>query len=188
MALHDEHFYTNIYHGIPYEQKKTIKDNIIMLNEGSNLLNNIDNVISFASIWSGPIGKTGSRLISDVIDDLNKTGEKKLNEKIKIIVKNENSAELIKTLFETKYGQTPHIIMLSELVERQQFQINELTTKYDKQTISNMIDEHYNPRNLNEKAYLQDLVEEEMLSKGLDPLNKNDVQKYWKSKGIDSNG
>jgi hypothetical protein len=44
---------------------------------------------------------------------------------------------------------------------------------------SNIIDEYYNPRNLNE-----DLVEEEMRAKGLDPLNKDDVQKYWKSKGI----
>ena len=51
-----------------------------------------------------------------------------------------------------------------------------------------IIDEYYNPKNLNEKAYLQDLVEEEMRSKGLDPLNKIDVQKYWSSKGIHFNG
>ena len=43
-------------------------------------------------------------------------------------------------------------------------------------------------KNLNEKAHLQDLVEEEMRSKGLDPLNKDDVQKYWSSKGIHFNG
>jgi hypothetical protein len=55
-------------------------------------------------------------------------------------------------------------------------------------TVDNVIDEYYNPRNINEKAYLQDLVEEEMRSKGLDPLNKDDVQKYWKSKGISLNG
>ena len=42
MALYDEYFYTNLYHGIPHEQKKTIKDNITLLNEGSNLLNNVD--------------------------------------------------------------------------------------------------------------------------------------------------
>ena len=54
--------------------------------------------------------------------------------------------------------------------------------------VSNIIDEYYNPRNLNEKAYLQDLVEEEMRAKGLDPLNKNDIQIYWKSKGIELNG
>jgi hypothetical protein len=51
-----------------------------------------------------------------------------------------------------------------------------------------IIDEYYNPKNLNEKAHLQDLVEEEMRSKGLDPLNKDDVQKYWSSKGIHFNG
>lgn len=55
-------------------------------------------------------------------------------------------------------------------------------------TVDNVIDEYYNPRNINEKAHLQDLVEEEMRSKGLDPLNKDDVQKYWKSKGISLNG
>ena len=54
--------------------------------------------------------------------------------------------------------------------------------------VDKLIDEYYNPRNLNEKAYLQDLVEEEMLSKGLDPLNKKDIQDYWKSKGILVNG
>ena len=53
---------------------------------------------------------------------------------------------------------------------------------------SNIIDEYYNPKNLNEKAHLQDLVEEEMRTKGLDPLNKDDVQKYWASKGIHFNG
>ena len=53
---------------------------------------------------------------------------------------------------------------------------------------SNIIDEYYNPRNLSEKAHLQDLVEEEMRTKGLDPLNKEDIQKYWMSKGIQFNG
>ena len=53
---------------------------------------------------------------------------------------------------------------------------------------STIIDEYYNPKNLNEKAHLQDLVEEEMRAKGLDPLNKDDVQMYWKSKGISLNG
>ena len=57
-----------------------------------------------------------------------------------------------------------------------------------KQIIGKIIDEQYNPRNTNEKALLEDLVEEEMVSKGLDPLNKIDVQKYWKSKGVDPHG
>lgn len=58
----------------------------------------------------------------------------------------------------------------------------------NKQHVSKILDEYYNPRNLNEKTYLQDLVEEEMRSKGLDPLNKNDIQTYWKSKGVELNG
>lgn len=56
------------------------------------------------------------------------------------------------------------------------------------QPTGNFIDEVYNPRSLNEKAHLTDLVEEEMRSKGLDPLNKNDVQKFWASKGVSVNG
>lgn len=58
----------------------------------------------------------------------------------------------------------------------------------NKVTTDKIIDEYYNPRNLNEKAHLEDLVEEEMRSKGFDPLNKEDVQRYWKSKGIEANG
>jgi len=58
----------------------------------------------------------------------------------------------------------------------------------DSKQVGNVIDEYYNPRNLNEKAHLEDLVEEEMRAKGLDPLNKDDVQKYWMSKGITLNG
>ena len=58
----------------------------------------------------------------------------------------------------------------------------------NKVTIDKIIDEYYNPRNINEKAYLEDLVEEEMISKGYDPLNKDDVQAYWKSKGVVLNG
>jgi len=58
----------------------------------------------------------------------------------------------------------------------------------NKEVVTKIIDEYYNPRNLNEKAYLQDLVEEEMRSKGLDPINRDDVQAYWKSKGVELNG
>jgi hypothetical protein len=58
----------------------------------------------------------------------------------------------------------------------------------NKVTTDKIIDEYYNPRNLNEKAHLEDLVEEEMRSKGLDPLNKDDIQAYWKSKGVVVNG
>ena len=47
-----------------------------------------------------------------------------------------------------------------------------------------IIDEQFNPRNVSESAFLQELVEEEMRSKGLDPLNNSDVQKYWASRGV----
>ena len=47
-----------------------------------------------------------------------------------------------------------------------------------------IIDEQFNPRNVSESAFLQDLVEEEMRAKGLDPINKDDVQKYWASRGV----
>lgn len=50
--------------------------------------------------------------------------------------------------------------------------------------IHKIIDEQFNPRNVNESAFLQDLVEEEMRAKGLDPINKDDVQKYWASRGV----
>ena len=33
---------------------------------------------------------------------------------------------------------------------------------------------------------LTELVKDQMRSEGLDPLNKKDVLKYWKSKGIES--
>ena len=57
-----------------------------------------------------------------------------------------------------------------------------------KQIVQKIIDEFYRPKNYQEKLFLEDLVEEEMLSRGFDPLNKEDVQRYWKSKGIEANG
>lgn len=50
--------------------------------------------------------------------------------------------------------------------------------------LNKLIDEQFNPRSINESAFLQDLVEEVMRSKNLDPLNKDDVQKYWASRGV----
>lgn len=50
--------------------------------------------------------------------------------------------------------------------------------------VNKLIDEQFNPKNVSESAFLQDLVEEEMRSKGLDPLNSIDVQKYWTSRGV----
>lgn len=54
--------------------------------------------------------------------------------------------------------------------------------------VTNMIDEYFNPRHLQEKTHLSDLVEEDMVAQGYDPLNKEDVQMYWKSKGVTVNG
>jgi hypothetical protein len=51
-----------------------------------------------------------------------------------------------------------------------------------------MIDEYFNPRHLEEKMHLTDLVEADMVSQGYNPLNKEDVQMYWKSKGVTMNG
>lgn len=50
--------------------------------------------------------------------------------------------------------------------------------------VNKLIDEQFNPKNVSESAFLQDLVEEEMRSKGLDPLNSIDVQKYWAARGV----
>ena len=47
---------------------------------------------------------------------------------------------------------------------------------------SNMIDEYYNPKHI--KPTMNELAEQDMKAKGLDPLNSNDVKKYWASKGI----
>jgi len=82
MALCDESFYTNIFHGIPNERKNTIKDNIIMLHESSNILNNADNVLSFASIFAGPIGKTGSFVTNKLVSSLDEAGAEELNKKV----------------------------------------------------------------------------------------------------------
>lgn len=59
--------------------------------------------------------------------------------------------------------------------------MQKLTDKID---ITNMIDEQFNSKNTNEN--LQSLVEQEMRSKGLDPLNKDDVKTFWRLKGIES--
>jgi hypothetical protein len=70
-----------------------------------------------------------------LFDNLDETASQKINEKVKIIARNEESGELLKNLFETNYGQTPHIIILSELIQRHQSQINELSKKYDNSTV-----------------------------------------------------
>ncbi|CAB5221389.1 hypothetical protein UFOVP245_143 [uncultured Caudovirales phage] len=47
---------------------------------------------------------------------------------------------------------------------------------------TNMIDEYHNPKYI--KPTMNDLAEEEMKSQGLNPLNSDDVKKFWASKGI----
>jgi len=135
MALYDESFYTNIYHDLPKEYAKTIQNNITLLQSSSDFLDTTGNILSFGSIFTGPLGKASAFITNRLFDDLDKIGEQKLNDKIIVIARNEESAKLINTLYETKHGLTPHIIMLSELVKRQQDEITELSQKYDSQSI-----------------------------------------------------
>ena len=53
----------------------------------------------------------------------------------------------------------------------------------DSKTIHEVIDEQFSPKRTNEN--LQELVEKEMRLKGFDPLNKDDVRKFWRTKGIE---
>ena len=45
-----------------------------------------------------------------------------------------------------------------------------------------MLDEYFNPKHIN--PTLSELVEQEMRDMGLDPKNSNDIDKYWKQKGV----
>lgn len=45
-----------------------------------------------------------------------------------------------------------------------------------------------NPATKKTTVSLEETVKEEMRAQGLDPLNKQDVQKFWASKGIGING
>lgn len=45
-----------------------------------------------------------------------------------------------------------------------------------------------NPAKKKTSQPLEEMVKAEMRAQGLDPLNKDDVQKYWASKGIGING
>lgn len=53
----------------------------------------------------------------------------------------------------------------------------------DSKQVGEVIDEYFNPKKTNQN--LQELVEEEMRLAGLDPLNKDDVRKFWRTKGIE---
>jgi hypothetical protein len=51
-----------------------------------------------------------------------------------------------------------------------------------------MIDEQFRPTVQENFTVLQEVINKEMVAKGLDPLNKDDVKKFWASKGVESNG
>jgi len=54
--------------------------------------------------------------------------------------------------------------------------------------MAKFIDEQFRPATGEESVYLEEMVVYEMRVKGLDPLNKDDVKKFWASKGVESNG
>lgn len=61
-----------------------------------------------------------------------------------------------------------------------------------KKTLTKIIDEQFKPVIVDgylldsDGSLLTELVKDQMRSEGLDPLNKKDVLKYWKSKGIEN--
>lgn len=62
---------------------------------------------------------------------------------------------------------------------------NELTLEDQKK----YFDELYRPVSSTDKSmFLSEIIVKEMEAEGLDPLNKNDVYKFWASKGIKVNG
>ena len=135
MAHLDEYFYTNIYHGISREDKKTIRENIRMYNDNKEMLETAGLTASFAGIFMPTIGKVGSFVSGRIFEDLRETGDERLRDKVRIIAKDAETAELIKELYEKEDKQTPHIIILSELIKRQQEEITELSRRYDKSSI-----------------------------------------------------
>lgn len=54
--------------------------------------------------------------------------------------------------------------------------------------LSKLIDEQFRPIVNEDVQYLDEMVALEMRSEGLDPLNKDDVKKFWTSKGVEFNG
>ena len=53
--------------------------------------------------------------------------------------------------------------------------------------INKLIDEQFRP-SMDSGVYLEEMVAKQMRAEGYDPLNKDDVKKYWASKGVESNG
>lgn len=62
-------------------------------------------------------------------------------------------------------------------------QVTSVLQMLNSDKVANVIDEQYNPKNT--APQLHELVEDEMRLKGFDPLNKDDVRKFWRTKGIE---
>lgn len=45
-------------------------------------------------------------------------------------------------------------------------------------------EEYYNESDKDNKIILPEYIVKDMLAQGLDPLNRDDIQSYWTSKGI----
>jgi len=54
--------------------------------------------------------------------------------------------------------------------------------------LNKLIDEQFRPVVNSDVQYLDEMVAVEMRAEGLDPLNKDDVKKFWASKGVELNG
>lgn len=50
--------------------------------------------------------------------------------------------------------------------------------------VSNMIDEQFRAPVQENITLLQEVINKEMVAQGLNPLNKDDVKKFWASKGV----
>lgn len=136
----DEIYHNNIHQSISNEHDRIIKENIINL-EKSAKLDKFGSLLSFAGIFCGPIGKTTSFFADKAIDELKNQNTQQSNGEIIKIVKNRESFELLKTLNNIEQNQqtNPSVLILSELTQRHQMEIEELTKKYDKHTIQNIL-------------------------------------------------
>ena len=177
--LYDEYFYTNINNPEITIVNKTIKENITLLQEGTELLENAGNILAFGSIFTGPFGKASSFVTNKLFDNLNDTAKENINGKIKKIARNEETAELLKTLNET--SSTSETIILNELVQRQQDEITKLSTKYNKISVQNIYD---NTDSSEEKFELVDGIRE--LKRWIDVSNSEKYSQEIRQKTYDT--
>ncbi|CAB5221071.1 hypothetical protein UFOVP247_78 [uncultured Caudovirales phage] len=59
---------------------------------------------------------------------------------------------------------------------------------YEVKDAHKLMDELYRPFTSKDTTLLSEQVKEEMISKGLNPINKDDVLEFWASKGIKVHG